>query len=294
MIKFLQLELTANPSIPIIVSKGDGIPFNLNQYPGSGGTSLIHSTTINPDTISINEHGTYFATWFVSTQTGLSPDGSSWELTITADDSSSYPSLAGSSHVKISPASGSAVISLNESQVPAVLKLRNTSKGDAALSTRNDCLSSLAIFEIDVVQPPAPSFVPAYFHGQIHTRVEPTDFVVASEERVPFDLVKKNRNIALDTITDVGVITFNIRGIYTISWEVPIETTESTHDATLALLVNNGENTRSYLPYPVGVISGSAIVEIPLPGTTIELVNLTECDIRVTDVANITIFQIDA
>jgi len=294
MIKFLQLELTATSSSPIIVDKGDGIPFNLNQYPGSGGTSLTHSTTINPDTISINVHGTYFATWFVSTQTGLSSDGSNWELTITTDDSSSYPSLAGSSHVKISPASGSAVISLSESQVPAVLKLRNTSTGDAALSSRNDCLSSLAIFEIDVVQPPAPSFVPAYLHAQINLRESSMDFVVEPETRIPFDLVKKSRNISLDTTTNTGLITFATRGIYVVSWEIPIDTTEDTHDAEVVLFIGTTNISRSYLPFPVGVITGSAIIEIPTAYTTVELINLTECDIRVTDTANITVFQIDS
>ena len=292
MIKFLQLELTANPDSPII-SNGGGIPFNLNQYPGSGGSSLIHSTTNNPDTIYINAHGTYFATWFVSTQTGLSSAGSSWELTITTTDSSNYPSLAGSSHVKIAPASGSAVISLNENQAPALLKLRNTAGSDIALSSRNTCLSSLAIFEIDVEQPPAPAFTPAYLHGQIDIREDPTDFVVESEARIPFNLIKKNRNISLNTTADIGLITFAVRGIYAISWEIPIDTTEDTHDAAIALFIEQSEISRSYLPFPVGVITGSAIIEISTPNTTAELINLTACKIRVTDTANITIFQID-
>jgi len=293
MIKFLQLELTATPNIPTIIGQGNGVPFNLNQYPGSGGTTLVHDIITAPDTIHINQAGTYFATWFVSTQTGLSPAGSSWELTITTNDSSDYPRLSGSGHVKIAPASGSAVISLNADQVPAVLKLRNISGHNSTLSSRNTCLSSLAIFEIDVEKPPAPTFSPAYFQAQIHTRTEPTDFVVEPETRIPFDVMKKNRNITLDVTTDTGKITVNTRGTYSIFWEIPIETTETAHDATLVLTVNGVEDTRSYLPYPVGVLSGSAILEIATPYTTIELLNKTDCAIRVTDVANVTIFQID-
>jgi len=294
MIKFLQLELIASPPAPTIIGQGEGIPFNLNQYPGSGGSSLTHSTTIDPDIISINVQGIYFVTWFVSTQTGLSLAGSSWELTTTTDDSSSYPSLSGSSHVKISPASGAAVISLTEAQVPAILKLRNTAGTDSALSSRNNCLSSLAIFEIDVKSAPAPSFSPAYFHSQIDTRQKATDFVVKSDERIPFDIVKKNRYIALDTSNNIGLITISNRGIYSILWEIPLDTTEDTSDALLALVVSGTEVSRSYLPFPVGMIIGSAIVEIQVPNTMIELINLTTCDIRVTDTANITIFQLDS
>jgi len=292
MIRFLQLESTATSHTPIIIGQGVEIPFNLNQHPGSGGATLIHSTTINPGTISIHAPGTYFATWFVSTQTGLSSMGSSWELTVTTATNSHYPSRS-TSHIKIAPASGSTIISLNEDDVPATVKLRNTAGSDVTLSSRNICLSSLTLFEIDVESDPPPPFTPSYFHGQINDREVLTDFVVESTARIPFDLVKKNRNILLDTTTDVGLITFTSRGVYMVSWEIPIETTEDTHDATIALFVNGTQETRSYLPFPTGMIAGSALIEVPNVNTKMELINLTTCDIRVTDTANITIFQID-
>lgn len=295
MIRFLQLELMSSSFLaPLMIGQGIGIPFNSNQHSGSGGSTLAHSTTINPQIISINAPGVYFATWFVSTQSGLSTAGSNWELTITTADSSNYPSRASSSHVKISPASGSAVINLSTIQIPAILQLRNTTDNDVALSSKNTCLASLTIFEIDVPLEPAPTFSPAYFHGQIDRRSSSTDFVVATAANIPFDLTKKSRNISLNTTSDPGLITFDTRGIYTISWEIPIDTTEDTHDAILALVIDETEISRSYLPFPIGTLTGSAIVEILTAHTTLALINLTNCNIRVTDTANITIFQIDS
>jgi len=291
MIRFLQLALTPDPETPTIIRNGSGIGFNVNQHLGSGGSALAHSPSINPSEIEIKISGTYFAVWFVSTQSGLSSTGSNWELSISTANGSPYPVHLSSSHVKISPTSGSAIIDLGEEQVPAILQLKNVSGSDLTLSSRNLRLASFSLFEID--GEPAPVFKPTYFHGQVDLRQHPTDFVVFTKERIPFNVTKKSRDISLDVTTGIGLITFEALGVYTVHWEIPIDTTEDTHDVSLGLYVAGGEVSRSYLPFPVGIISGSAIIEVSVAGTTAELINLTPCGIRITDTANITIVQID-
>jgi len=88
-------------------------------------------------------------------------------------------------------------------------------------------------------------------------------------------------------------------GRYELKWEIPIEATQSTENAYISLQVSYDHldespiwstYSKSYMPLPTGVVSGSALIDLdhvnPESGVALRLVNDSHTKIRVSYYAN--------
>jgi len=310
MISHLQLEfLNPDATAPAIIEAGDAIPFD-NQ--------LSMSTDIDYDDqtgrFTIKTAGTWLVNWFVAPQTGLSPEGSNFGIAIYEPiediDDPDYPGLmapqfiVGSGHVKISATSGFTVIDVSSAQVGlggVVFDLQNTSDQDAALSERTQVKAGLAIFG----SIKDASSVMAYGQWQAlgWDKME-NPYNLAHEEAIKFNAaILPPLGITAQDSEDGGgrigddIFILDKPGVYQVSWEIPIEATNTVESVELVLQLNDTTiYSKSYSPLPIGVVSGTAIVSTTTEGEKLSFLNIQANDtgdiIQIGNYANLAIHQI--
>jgi len=133
MVSYLQLERTAGGTIEVQE------PVVFDAVLSSGGTQIAYNTATGE--LSFNEAGHYYIDWFVAPQFGLPTDGSNFAI-VTSDGAV----LTGSSHVRVSPTVGFAII---EVTLPnTVASLINTSDSGLTLSQAVNTKAALAVFAV--------------------------------------------------------------------------------------------------------------------------------------------------
>jgi len=301
MIPYLQIELKndATPGVPLIVTAGENVIFD-HVLTTSTPPILYDSSS---GIFSFKHAGVYLVNWFVAQQTGLSIDGSNFGIVINPNTMTTTQ-IIGSGHVKISPSSAFAIITVSDEEANSVtgkqFTLKNVSTHDAALSERTAVKAGLAIFGVanDL-------FTCSYGNWQASGWDKITD---------PYNLnhaeaIKFNQTLLTPvgiTATDsengtgnrIGNDTFILEktGVYKIAWEIPIEASYAVESVEIALeLDNTTVYTKSYSPLPIGVVSGTAIIKTETINTMLKLVNYQPDDgdiIQIGNFTNLTIHQI--
>ena len=125
--------------------------------------------------------------------------------------------------------------------------------------------------------------------------------IVLQNEIIPFNtaLLQTTSKISLS----VGKIIVTQAGHYSLNWEIPVDANDNNVDATttVALVVDNIIVRQSFMPLPIGVISGSAFIYLDgigvATGNEISLINATfgiddaPGSIRIPKGANLTVKQ---
>jgi len=303
----LQLEFLNTDSLsPTIIPTGSAIPFD---HP------LITTDAIDYDDttgrFTIKQAGSWVINWFVAQQTGLSPEGSNFGVAIynpiLDDTDPEYPGLMepefiiGSGHVKISATSGFALINVDDEQLVeggVVFELVNTSDHSAALSERTQVKAGIAVFKST-----DDSFRMAYGQWQASgwDKID-NPYNLEDEEAIKFN-VPILQAYGIDAIdsgigTRTGYDIFELErpGVYQVSWEIPIEATDTVEAVEIILQLDGATvYSRSYSPLPIGVVSGTAILSTTSRNKTISIINLQSGDgdiIQIGNYANIAIHQI--
>jgi len=247
----------------------------------NNGTDISYNDTTG--VITFNTVGVYFINWFVGQQTGLSSDGSNFAI-VTSD---SDPDFGASSHVKISPASGFAIIDVET--VGKAITLTNKSSYGATLSQTTQVKAGLAVFALADTSVPPPTIKLGYSQAQVSVG----GAQLAQADQIIFDEVIKLDTHGIVTYDDVtGIFTIGEKGTYLVTWEIPVSATDTNDFVVIDLELNGATYTSSHMPLPIGVLSGSAIVVIDTVDSTLQLVNPSADTVEITDLCNIVITQI--
>lgn len=296
---FLQLELLVTGG-PLQVAVGENIPFSPQRAPShQGSDSLLYDDQFAQ--IKILQPGLYFVNWFVSTQTGLSTNGNNFELTTPG----THPDFQGSSHVKITPASGFGLISVTKEQLGAaggIFAMSLTNQGNAAATlagASGNVVAGLAIF--DVTEAGTGNTRDESLYPMVQAQSSVSDMGLGGHipDGAPITFTQKldewGEYVDLEPAT--GSVIIALPGKYQVGWQVPIETTDTSESIVLALYNGVNLHSRAALPLPTGNLTGTAIVtispEAPLLGMNrIRLVNASGNTIRITDYANLTLVRL--
>ena len=134
VVSYLQLERTAGGMIGV----NQAVIFD--RVASAGGDRIQYDASIGE--IAFDEAGYYYIDWFVAPQFGLTGDGSNFAI-ITSENE---PALTGSSHVRVSPTIGFAVI---EAAAPGkTVRLINTSDNSLTLSAFVEVKAALAVYSV--------------------------------------------------------------------------------------------------------------------------------------------------
>ena len=309
MIPYLQIELrgTSTPGMPPIILADENVKFDkilaASTYDTGSGPqqSILYDDATG--VFGIKRAGTYLVNWFVSQQTGLSHQGSNFSIVV--DPAATDPkSIVGSGHVKISPASAFAIITVTEAQAGATtgkpFVLKNISSHDAALSERSHVKAGLSVFGIS-----SDLFSKGYGHWQASGWDKYNDpYNLDHQQAIKFNdsLLTPVGIVATDsdggTGARAGFDTFTLQqpGVYQVSWEIPIEASYFVDAVELALELNGTTVfSRSYSPLPIGIIAGTAIVKADTFNTDLKLMNYQPADgdiIQIGNFANLAIHRI--
>jgi hypothetical protein len=272
MIHYLQLERAAAG----FIDANDPVIFE--SVLSCKGTNI----TYDPATgiITFTAVGTYFFNWFVAQQTGLSTNGSNFAI-VTSD---SDPDIGGSSHVKISPASGFAVVEVTTPGKTVMLVNKATHR--ATLSSSVAVKAALSVFGV--------ASTDQVNVGYLQAQVSAATVLLDEDESIIFDeLIANDINdgVIIDPVTDDIVI--STPGTYLITWEIPIDSTDVNDTVSLSLTFNDVPYSTSYRPLPIGVVSGSAVAAIEDADTVVKIVNTSGDKVNITRYSNIVISQIE-
>lgn len=309
MIPYLQIELkdVSISGAPPMVGAGENIKFDnvLSASSYDSPTGPLQSIVYDEDTglFGIKRAGVYLVNWFVSQQTGLSVQGSNFGVVIDPETTDTRI-IVGSGHVKISPSSAFAIISVTEEEAGRPsgkqFALQNVSSHDAALSERNHVKAGLSVFGISNDM---------FNMGYGHWQASGWDKITAPYDLDHGEAIKFNQSLVTPvgiTATDsedgagtrsgMDTFKFDHPGVYQVSWEVPIEATYSMDEVEIALELNGTTVfARAYNPLPIGVVTGTAILKVTDFNTELQLVNYqTTCDnvIQIGNFANLAIHRI--
>jgi hypothetical protein len=119
------------------IEAGDALVFD--TVTAMDGTAISYSDQTG--VITFNDEGFYYIDWFVATQTGLALNGSNWAIVTTISDLE----FIGSSHTKISPTSGFALIN---AAVGETVKLENISDEALVLSGAVKSKAGLSVYSL--------------------------------------------------------------------------------------------------------------------------------------------------
>ena len=134
MVPYLQLEKITSGVIDI---QGAVV---FDNVVSSGGDQIDYNDATGD--ITFSEAGFYYVDWFVAPQFGLTADGGNFSI-VTSDND---PELTGSSHVRVSPTTGFALIGVT---APGkTIRLINTSDSSITLSQAANAKAALAVFGI--------------------------------------------------------------------------------------------------------------------------------------------------
>lgn len=309
MVPYLQIELKNPPvDIPPIVKADEAIRFDnilvSSTYDTVNGTlqSIIYDETAG--IFGIKRAGVYFVSWFVSQQTGLSHQGSNFAVVIDPDAATSQI-IMGSGHVKISPSSAFALITVSEAEAQTTTGkqfiLKNVSSHDAALSERSQVKAGLSVFGI------ADDLFSKVAYGQWQASGWDKDtnpYDLDDEQAIKFNNSLLNPVGITATDSEAGsgirngfdIFTLLNPGVYQISWEIPIEASYLVDSVELALELNDSTVfSKAYHPLPVGIVTGTAIIVATEFNTNLKLVNYQPDDgdiIQIGNFANLTIHRI--
>ena len=275
MAYFLQLEKTAGGSI----EPETNIVFD-NEIRNSGDFDYDDTTGI----ITCNTTGDFIVNWFVVQQTGLSKTGGNFTLQTSFEDSITNE-FGSSSHFKVAPTSGFAVISIAD--VGETIQLINPDAVNrATLSGVTDVTAGLVIYGAE-----EQSLSSGGMQVQLNA---PT--VLTDEAFVPFNNIVTPSDTT-DISYDIATSTFTLEpGTYLITWEVPVDGTDTEAFVNLSLFLSGIQKVQSYIPVPIGIVAGSSLVVVPVDvvagePSTLQLVNTTGDFISITDLANIVIIK---
>jgi len=309
MIPYLQIELRdkLTPGVPPIILAEEAVKFDKTLTASTYDTESgpLPSVLYDEDTgvFGIKRAGVYLVNWFVSQQTGLSHQGSNFAIVVDPEEVDPNV-IVGSGHVKISPSSAFAIITVTEEEAASStgkqFALKNISSHDAALSERNHVKAGLSVFGLS-----SDLFNMGYGHWQASgwdKSDNPYDLNHAEAIKFNNSLLTPVGIIATDSESGTGIRTgfdtFTLKqpGVYQISWEIPIEASYQVDAVELALELNGTTVfSRSYGPLPIGVITGTAIVKSTIFNTSLKLVNYQPADgdvIQIGNYANLAIHRI--
>lgn len=142
-ISFLELQRSTDG----VVEPDDPVIFD--TIVSSGGTDISYDTGTGEITFETADY--YFIDWFVAPSFGLPTDGSNFAIITSADD----PPLTGSSHVRVSPTVGFAILNVETPGMTA--RLVNMSDSALTLSPAVTAKAALAVFAVSGLNLAAPS-----------------------------------------------------------------------------------------------------------------------------------------
>ena len=309
MIPYLQFELkdSLSTGTPKIITAGKNVKFDnllsASTYNTTSGALPSISYDESSGIFGIKHAGVYLVNWFVAQQTGLSVDGSNFGIVLNPD-ATTTSTIVGSGHVKISPSSAFAIITVTDDEASSTtgkqFSLQNVSSHDAALSERTAVKAGLAVFGVAT-----DLFARSYGHWQASGWDKITDpYNLNHTEAIKFNqsLIAPVGISATDSEngagTKSGSDTFTLikPGVYQVAWEIPIEASYAVESVEIALELG-GTNVYSsaYSPLPIGVISGTAIIKTETFNTDLKLINYQPDDgdiIQIGNFTNLTIHQI--
>jgi len=210
--------------------------------------------------IHLNCDGLYYVTWNVAPQTTLATD--KLNFSIFADDKP----IIGSANFITDHVRGFALI---EAKVPGVeIELINVSDSAISLSRKTFVTSSLTIMKISEINP-----VKKTDFGRLFLEVGYEKNVFGSDIIVFENILLPTTNPSLiDYDIDTGEIEIS-PGVYLVKWDFPILGTDALPHVTVKLQSTQIEQTwNSYIPLPLGTLSGSAIIVNYLPKEQLKFV----------------------
>ena len=278
MLKYLQLQRTNAGTI----NTNEFIIFDSVPVV-SGGGYITHQPA--DGTITFTQEGIYYVNWFVAQQTGLAADGSNFAI---VPDQGTMPSVRGSNHLKISQTSGFAIL-----EVPlggAKIILSNVSNASVALSQTAQVKAGIAVFCITEKVTPTPEVQPlGYMQARASAGVDPIfsmhDTIIAFQQIVDHD-----PDMIIQHAPDMFTLTE--AGVYLVKWDIPVMATETSGSVNITLTLDGTSHTVSYMPLPIGVLSGSAIITADTAGKVLRLKNYSTSRIQISPYANISIVQL--
>ena len=273
MVPYLQLERTITGAI----APNSNVEFNRVLLTNN---QIMHTPE---GVLTFLQTGLYFVNWFVAQQTGLSVDGSNFAIVTSTDPDTGF---TGSSHVKIAPATGFAIIRVDN--VGKTIRLVNKSTHRATLSDDTRVKAGIAVFGIaDATSPVAAPL------GYLQAQVANGSHELNDEEWIAFDstivadpdnIVRKGANGEDFTLANIGT--------YLVTWEIPIEATDAKGVVSFDLLLNDVIYSNSFSTLPVGVLAGSALVVNPATNGVLQLVNASGDIVKIANKTNIVITQV--
>ena len=127
----------------------------------------------------------------------------------------------------------------------------------------------------------------------VHVQTTNT-ILVQPDEAIIFDNVlnvcKTTGKIDYDSAN--GSFTIGQAGIYYVSWQAPVDGTESASFVSFSVAIDDVPHSTSRLPITIGMLSGSAIINAT-GSEEIKLINTTNDIVSVTPNANLVIIQAD-
>ena len=267
MVRFLHLEKRNAGAVAV----NGTVLFNVELQSG-GGITYDTGTGV----ITFSTPGVYYLNWFVAQQTGLATDGSNFAVVVAPNTQ-----YVGSNHVKISQTSGFAIIETTQANVNA--RLVNVANAPATLSDTTQVKAAIAVFGISSDSSDTRL---GYLQAQVGAMV-----LLGTDDPVDFD-VEISRD-PLDIVTQSGTeFVLANPGTYLVTWEIPIDATDTKDFANITLLLNGVTHSTAHVTLPIGVLSGSAMIVSQDTDGTLEFINTTDDPVRITEKANIVITQI--
>lgn len=273
-VQFLQIEFNGVAGTRYSVADGWAIPFDTTVFQSkSDGIETDIDFDAFDDVagtgsgmVTFTQPGVFFINWFVAQQTGLSAAGSNFSLILTVDGIETQ-SVIGSANTKISSSSGFAVLTVPKSG--STLILRNISGSKATLSEHTLVKAGMAIFSLGGGQD---EVLPLGFG---HYQTNPNGFgennnnQLATGESIPFsNTIKEDANgvvtfqasYSANSINYENAFILKSTGTYHINWEIPVSATDIHDETYTQLIFNNEPYSTAYIPTPLGVVVGSAII----------------------------------
>jgi len=275
MAQFLQLEKTDSCTI----NATENVLFDENPIAEGDGKIIYDGAT---GVITFLETGVYHFNWFVTQQNSQATNGSNFSIKTTAFD------IIGSNNIKISQTSSFAIVKVTA--INETARLVNVSDAAAILSNAVLVKASLAVFKFADIESPVPEEVkPGYFHAQVSNG----PIILQDDEIIDFDNIisRDSKDIITKNLSDNGIV-LAVPGIYMVSWEVPVESTNQTAFAEISLSLNGSVYSRSHMPLPVGVLSGNAIIVTNSEDEKIYLSNTSGDEVQITDKTNFVVTQL--
>ena len=118
-----------------------GVNLVFDTVVSASGTDISYD--LSTGIITFTAEGYYFIDWHVTTQTGLSDDGSNWAIQTKLSDMT----VTGSSHTKLSVATGFAIL---EAAVGEEAQLVNVSNGTLVLSEAAQSKAAVVVYRVVV------------------------------------------------------------------------------------------------------------------------------------------------